>query len=205
MANNNVYVQGSYIDIHDNEVVNLSVDKGEVVIGEQHPKVPAAEGTVKVGGRAGRPKRAGKKLLKSFIYHAHTEEDTNLRLQSFYLGLVQLGWIAEDTKQKSFLSIFSGEDTTCRVVWTGDVNTLAELFRELVSRKRYVSLPDGESIWVMVNARFWEKEGNREFGNDRLRSTSMPTGSKDAIDLMVKVLNPDLPLESLRELMQGQR
>lgn len=83
--------------------------------------------------------------------------------------------------------------------------TLAELFRELVSRKRYVTLPDGESIWVMVNARFWEKEGNREFGNDRLRSTSMPTGSKDAIDLMVKVLNPDLPLESLRELMQGQR
>lgn len=30
MAGNNVYVQGSYIDIHDNEVVNLSVDKGEV-------------------------------------------------------------------------------------------------------------------------------------------------------------------------------
>jgi hypothetical protein len=30
MAGNNIYVQGSYIDIHDNQVVNLSVDKGEV-------------------------------------------------------------------------------------------------------------------------------------------------------------------------------
>ena len=30
MAGNNIYVQGSYIDVHDNEVVNLSVDKGEV-------------------------------------------------------------------------------------------------------------------------------------------------------------------------------
>ena len=30
MAGNNIYVQGSYIDIHDNKVVNLSVDKGEV-------------------------------------------------------------------------------------------------------------------------------------------------------------------------------
>ena len=30
MAGNNIYVQGAYIDIHDNKVVNLSVDKGEV-------------------------------------------------------------------------------------------------------------------------------------------------------------------------------
>ena len=30
MAGNNVYVQGSYIDIHDNENVYLSVDKAEV-------------------------------------------------------------------------------------------------------------------------------------------------------------------------------
>lgn len=30
MAGNMVYVQGSYIDVHDNEVVNLSVDKAEV-------------------------------------------------------------------------------------------------------------------------------------------------------------------------------
>lgn len=27
MAKNNVYVQGSYVDIHDNEVVSLSIDK----------------------------------------------------------------------------------------------------------------------------------------------------------------------------------
>ena len=154
---------------------------------------------------AGRPKKAGKKILKSFIYQADTDEETNLRLQSLYFGLLQLKWIAEDTKQKSFLSIFSGEDTTCRVVWTGEVNTLAELFKELVNRKQYVKLPEGESIWVMVNARFWDKEGNREFGNDRLRSTSTPTGSKETIDLLVKIMNPDLPLESLKELMQGQR
>lgn len=35
MAGNNVYVQGSYVDIHDNEVVNLSIDKaGAVKVGE---------------------------------------------------------------------------------------------------------------------------------------------------------------------------
>ena len=30
MAGNKVYVKGSYIDVHDNEVVNLSVDGAEV-------------------------------------------------------------------------------------------------------------------------------------------------------------------------------
>ena len=30
MAGNTVYVQGSYVDVHDNEVVNLSIDKATV-------------------------------------------------------------------------------------------------------------------------------------------------------------------------------
>jgi hypothetical protein len=35
MAGNNIYVQGSYIDVHDNENVYLSVDKAEVRMGQQ--------------------------------------------------------------------------------------------------------------------------------------------------------------------------
>ena len=36
MAGNTVYVQGSYVDVHDNEVVNLSIDKaGKVQVGEE--------------------------------------------------------------------------------------------------------------------------------------------------------------------------
>jgi len=160
---------------------------------------------MKNGGKRGRPKKAGKSIQKSFIYRAYDDEETNLRLQSLYHGLLQLQWIAADTKQKNFMSIFSGEDTTCRVTWTGDINTLAELFKELVTRKGFVKLPEGESIWVMVNARFWEKEGNQEFGNDRLRSTSTPTASKETIGWLVKLMDPDMPLESLREAMQTQR
>lgn len=36
MSGNKIYVQGSYIDIHDNKVVNLSVDKGEVHVGQDN-------------------------------------------------------------------------------------------------------------------------------------------------------------------------
>ena len=41
MAGNNIYVQGSYVDIHDNEVVNLSVDKAQVRVGD-HQVLPQA-------------------------------------------------------------------------------------------------------------------------------------------------------------------
>ena len=46
MAGNNVYVQGSYVDIHDNEVVNLSVDKGEVHVGDNGKAVVAESETM---------------------------------------------------------------------------------------------------------------------------------------------------------------
>jgi len=37
MAGNRVYVQGNYVDVHDNEVVNLSIDKaGTVQVHDAH-------------------------------------------------------------------------------------------------------------------------------------------------------------------------
>ena len=204
---------GGIIQQTDKPIVNVfgDIEKGDKANPgdteyeyDEYEEVKNNEDTNPTSKR-GRPKKAGKKLMKSFLYQAYDNEETNQRLQSLYYGLLQLQWIAADTKQKSFMSIFSGEDTTCRITWIGDINTLAELFKELVTRKGFVKLPEGESIWVMVNARFWEKEGNHEFGNDRLRSTSTPTASKDMIDLLVKLMDPDLPLESLKEAIQTQR
>ena len=43
MAGNNIYVQGSYIDIHDNEVVNLSVDKAQVRLGDNQLQPQACD------------------------------------------------------------------------------------------------------------------------------------------------------------------
>ena len=159
---------------------------------------------VKDASKRGRPRKTGRAVKKSFVYRALTDEDTNQRLQFFYKGLKQLQWIAADTQQKNFLKIFSGEDTSSRVVWTGDINTLAELFRELVQRKKYVQLPEGESIWVMVNARFWEKEGNHEFGNERLAATRAPL-NKENIDLLVRFMNPQLVVDDvIRQMNQSQ-
>ena len=43
MAGNNIYVQGSYVDIHDNEVVNLSVDKAQVRVGDNQLQPQACD------------------------------------------------------------------------------------------------------------------------------------------------------------------
>ena len=34
MAGNRVYVQGNYVDVHDNEVVNISIDKAKLNVNE---------------------------------------------------------------------------------------------------------------------------------------------------------------------------
>ena len=47
MAGNTVYVSGNYVDVHDNEVVNLSIDKaGEVRVEKKvaEERQPAGEG-----------------------------------------------------------------------------------------------------------------------------------------------------------------
>ena len=108
---------------------------------------------VKMPVKRGRPKKTAEMIGKTFLYKAKRGE-TNNRLQKLYAVLVQMGWIAADTQQRDFIDLFTGEESYARVVWLDDVNVLAELFRELVTRKKYISLPNGYSIWVMVNAHF---------------------------------------------------
>lgn len=194
MAGNTINVHGNYIDIHDNNEVNVNIDRATVCVDKG--------ATLHSSCNAGRPKRAGKPINKAFSYDAGDE--TNVRLQLFYNGLLALEWIRADTDLRDFLSLFSGEETTRRIVWTGDINSLTQLFKELVTRKHFVKLPEGETIWLMVNARFWEGEGNREFGNERLGSTHPPIDIKDDLDLLVDILNPNTSLKAIRERLQNQ-
>lgn len=202
------------------ESLNLEKFKGDIVgvkvvenefknienggIGIQNNYVGKAEDKSEAAkNKGGRPKRAGKPINKAFIYDAGNE--TNTRLQLFHKGLESLGWIRKGTDFRNFQSIFSSGEATARIVWTGDINALAELFKELVSRKKIVHLPEGESIWLMVNARFWEGEGNREFGNERLGATHPHIEYKDHIDTLVKILNPSISIAELREQLQSQQ
>ena len=177
-----------------------NVENGGIGIQVNYGITPSAKEGGK--GNGGRPKRAGTTINKAFIYDAGDE--TNIRLQLFYRGLMALKWIKADTELKNFLSVFSGNESTYRIIWTGDINALSELFQELIKRRGIVGLPEGESIWVMVNARFWDHEGNKEFGNEKLGSTRAPIDSKEDIDLLVEILNPETDLDEVRESLQSQ-
>lgn len=189
----------------DYEVGNVENGGTGIQINNYGTGKPAGNGSDDVAKKTkgGRPKRTGKAINKAFVYDAGNE--TNNRLQFFFTGLKTLKWIREDTDLRSLHSIFSGRETTSRIVWTGDINALAFLFKELVNVKKIVQLPEGESIWVMVNARFWEGEGNREFGNERLGSTRTPIEQKDNIDLLVDIMNPNIPIKEIKERMQSQQ
>ena len=164
-----------------------------------------AQGCTKPTTKRGRPKRSSETIVKTFIYKANNQKETNQRLQMLYGALVQIGWISQDTEQRDFIDIFSGKETSVRVKWMDDVNSLSELFRQLVVRKKYVHLPTGVSIWVMVNAHFWDNQGNKEFGNERLRMTHTPKDKMDYIEWLVRVMDPYQDLDELRAEMMGQR
>ena len=64
MAGNKVYVQGSYVDIHDNEVVNLSIDKAGAVKVDKVDKVDKADKTDKEQGCASVSEQGCEELFK---------------------------------------------------------------------------------------------------------------------------------------------
>ena len=192
-----------YIETHDPRILSFLKDM-ERYDKQRLQGSPASDNNndrvVKIPAKRGRPKKTSEKIGKTFSYKAKRGE-TNDRLQKLYTALVQMGWIAANTQQRDFIDLFSGQESYARVVWLDDVNVLAELFRELVTRKKYVGLPEGYSIWVMVNAHFWNKEGNKEFGNDRLRSTTAPIDKMETIKWLVRLLDPYQDLDALFDEM----
>lgn len=63
MAGNKVYVQGSYVDVHDNEVVNLTIDKAGTV------NVQDAKGN----GESGEVAEAGLAASLASIFYGNAE------------------------------------------------------------------------------------------------------------------------------------
>ncbi len=162
---------------------------------------PASPGNMPQRNVGGRPKRAGTTIGKAFVYGGDS-----VRLGMLFHALKAFRWIADETDMQLFIDLFcGGEAVRRRVIWTGSVNVLAELFRRLVNERELVRLPQGLSLWVMVNGHFWEKERRQEFGCDRLRNTHAPKGDDKAIAYMVSILDMDMTLDEVRAMLENQR
>ena len=153
-------------------------------------------------GRGGRPKTAGKPVVKAFSYQAN---DMAARLMMLCKALKALGWIDGETDCQAFIDLFSGGEFRRHIVWTGQANVLAELFRRLVKERGLVALPEKHSLWVTVIGHFWDKEKNQEFGTDRLRNTHLPYNQGQTIAYLVDMLDQKYTLDDIRMMIESQR
>lgn len=143
--------------------------------------------------RRGRPKLSRRPVIKGFEY----DNDQELsRIMMLCQGLKALGWVNDDMDMQVFIKLFSGDDVYQRIVWRGDMNTLAELFRRLVNKRGLLKLPAKHSLWVMVNGHFWNQTGGCEFGIDKLRKAHCPVKNEEAISILVNLLDPEYDLKS---------
>ena len=154
--------------------------------------------------KRGRKSHAGEKVTKAFKYNVRDTRMANKRLMMLYNALLAFQWIREDTPQQTFIDLFGGGDCVHRIVWMDDVNTLADLFRRLVSVEKLVAVQSPYGLWQMVDGHFWEKEGNKAFGNERLRKTHTPQEKSHHIDYLVNILNPKVSEQQLMEMLMEE-
>ena len=151
----------------------------------------------------GRPKKSGTRISKAFIYN--NKVDGSVRLRMLCQGLMALGWLAAETDVQVFVDLFSDGETRQRLIWKGDANTLAALFKRLVNERGLVTLPDKHSLWVMVSGHFWDKKRGQEFESDKLRNTHAPKENDQTIAYLVNILDPKVSMDEVRETIQNQR
>lgn len=152
--------------------------------------------------RRGRPKLSDLPVKKTFVYD---QEESSVRLMMLCKGLKALGWLDQDTDLQTFIDLFSGKEINKRIIWKSSAGTLAELFRRLVNEHRLVTLPAQQSLWVTVNAHFWEKKSGQRFGCDKLRKSNITHCQDQTIGFLVCILDPDYEIEELRNLLKLRR
>ena len=121
----------------------------------------------------------------------------NYRLQEVYELMTRAELIPVTTNMKDFLKVFSGEDTTLRIAWTGQDNELHYIISEWVNRT-YLPKPKG-GLWKVTAARFYhiKKEAsgtrnNEEYTPDKLRQAGNPKNPSDDLEQIIEMLNPEV-------------
>lgn len=107
MAGNNIYVQGSYIDIHDNQNVYLSVDKAQVNVADRVRKddVPLPENEEKLSGvlASEEAMRYWKRLQEAgFVDERCQLKQDTTRKQAMYIAEVFAERLDIGSKWKTF-------------------------------------------------------------------------------------------------------
>ena len=123
--------------------------------------------------------------LTSASFSCHWFESEQQRIIQLYQCLLRAGWIASNTNPEDFLSLFSGHDTNCKILWTGKKTYLVYLFKLLTDRQ-YISTSKGVGRWMIVSSHFVDVHG-RLFTH--LNSQRTPLKAQQTIDQLAELLN----------------
>ena len=156
MAGNTINVKGSYIDIHDNENVYLTVDKAEVKMGDN--------GAVSKKKPSKKPTKPQKERQQMTFGKGKGVLDAHVSL--LYMKLSGAGWI--DGNEADFKRLFSGKNDSCCLVWKGKFGkgTLDYLFRKLIEAGA-VTLANGFTRSEIIEGHFKDKNGQWLTGLDK--------------------------------------
>lgn len=142
----------------------------------------------------------------SFSYCPKQVDDRsrNIRISEVFTRLKAQKLIAQDTNQKHFYEMFSGEKTFVKIVWIGETNMLHYIFDQWV-RRNYLPKPKG-GLWVALAARFLHRvkdengdEVDQNFTNDEIRKSGNPKNPSDDIEQIIEMLKPDIRVRRFEE------
>ena len=156
MAGNTINVKGSYIDIHDNENVYLTVDKAEVKMGDN--------GAVSKKKPSKKPKKPQKERQQMTFGKGKGVLDGHVSL--LYIKLSGAGWL--DGNEADFKRLFSGKNDSCCLAWKGKFGkgTLDYLFRKLIEAGA-VTLANGFTRSAIIEGHFKDVKGQWLTGLDK--------------------------------------
>ena len=107
-------------------------------------------------------------------------------ITQLYQCLLRAKWIASGTNPDDFLALFSGEESTARVKWTGKPSYLYYLIRRAVEQK-LITIPTNGKIWQITESHFVDSSGRPLHD---LRKQKDPKRAVPAIEAMLKILEP---------------
>ena len=131
MAGNKVYVQGSYIDVHDNENVYLSVDKAQVKLGD------AVSETEKAGAEVPERLKAeeAKEVMEDLVNDGLLDEDWQpLGLSGSERGLIAKA-VCDNLKINEVWQVFGQ-------LWNEKPETLRGYFNKALEQKKSLEFQD---------------------------------------------------------------
>ncbi len=183
MSGNTINVQGSYIDIHDNEVVNLNIDKATVTMDTSSAQAPVVN----------TPSDSHKEIADELLALAEngdwvegiTAEDITLMLRNV-LGMGEVSLTAKQAKLSNGLWLLlekgrKGKMGRVRIIWENIVGFLDE--KRLLVQKGASALDKDF---------FGDDKGYTNIDKGRPNSNNMPKGFREIMPLL-EAFVPKLP------------